>query len=348
MHAAIVAHPLARPRHGSNPAGISRTPVEFHAATAESQKRMGIALRRPPGAALEPGLQGERHEGQFDCPCPRHADVRRRHCGDRRAPERQGSRPGNAIVLETAVPKGFGDWTELPDQPTQVVNPQTKELLDSLYSQILTRTYVHKDGYRIMLSMAYGDDQRGGLQAHRPEVCYPAQGFKVVSIADGPLATDFGAIEVRRLTTTLESARRAGDLLADRRRPGDQNKFDKRMAEIRLGLHRPDSRRAAVSGLVDRRRLGPGVRYAATVRGRHDVGGAGGNAAQAERPGPPARRRTRADHGAARRVPAARRGAAAARAAHRGRRSRPARPASAPCRRCRAGSPARPRRRGDR
>ncbi len=143
---------------------------------------------------------------------------------------------GNAIVLETAVPKGFGDWRELPDQKGQVVNPQTKELLDKLYSQVLTRTYVNKQGYRIMLSMAYGDDQRGGLQAHRPEICYPAQGFKLGKVEDGALPTSFGSIEVRRLTTVL----------GQREEPvtywltvGDQvikNKFEKRMAEIRLGL----------------------------------------------------------------------------------------------------------------
>ena len=84
---------------------------------------------------------------------------------------------GHAISLEAIVPGHFGDWGELPDQSAQIVNPQTKELLDKIYSQVLTRAYVNKEGYRIMLSMAYGDDQRGGLQAHRPEVCYPAQGF---------------------------------------------------------------------------------------------------------------------------------------------------------------------------
>jgi EpsI family protein len=143
---------------------------------------------------------------------------------------------GNAIVLETAVPRGFGEWTELVDQKAQVVNPQTEALIKTLYSQVLSRTYVNKEGYRIMLSMAYGDDQRGGLQAHRPEVCYPAQGFKLGRTEDGSLATSFGAIEVRRLTTTL----------GPRDEPvtywltvGDQvikNTFDKRIAEIRLGL----------------------------------------------------------------------------------------------------------------
>ena len=118
----------------------------------------------------------------------------RRLGGEHRHSQQGAASPGLGIQLEPTVPQSFGDWTELPDQPAQVVNPQTKELLDTLYSQILTRTYVNKDGYRIMLSMAYGDDQRGGLQAHRPEVCYPAQGFKVASRpgrrpADAPSAT---------------------------------------------------------------------------------------------------------------------------------------------------------------
>jgi EpsI family protein len=151
-------------------------------------------------------------------------------------PSARAADRGNAIVLETAVPRGFGEWTELPDQKAQVVNPQTQELLDKIYSQVLSRTYVNKQGYRIMLSMAYGDDQRGGLQAHRPEVCYPAQGFKLGLSEDGSLATGFGTIDVRRLTTSL----------GPRDEPvtywltvGDQvikNRFDKRMAEIRLGL----------------------------------------------------------------------------------------------------------------
>jgi EpsI family protein len=143
---------------------------------------------------------------------------------------------GMSIKLEEAVPARFGDWVMLTGQPTQVVNPQTQALLDSLYSQILTRTYVHKDGYRIMLSMAYGDDQRGGLQAHRPEVCYPAQGFKVGNIVDGALATPYGAIEVRRLTTTFGARNEPVTYWLT---VGDQvikNAFDKRMAEIRLAL----------------------------------------------------------------------------------------------------------------
>lgn len=142
---------------------------------------------------------------------------------------------GNAIVLETAVPKGFANWRVLPDQ-SGVVNPQTKELLDKLYSQVLTRTYVNTEGYRIMLSMAYGDDQRGGLQAHRPEVCYPAQGFKLGKVEDGVLATSYGKIDVRRLTTTYGARNEPVTYWLT---VGDEvirSPLDKRISQIRLGL----------------------------------------------------------------------------------------------------------------
>ena len=151
-------------------------------------------------------------------------------------PSTKAADKGQAISLETMVPKEFGDWRELPDQGAQVVNPQTRELLDKLYSQLLTRTYVNKQGYHVMLSLAYGDDQRGGLQAHRPEVCYPAQGFRLGKVADGSLATAYGNIDVRRLSTHL----------GERNEPvtywltvGDQviqTALEKRFAEIRLGL----------------------------------------------------------------------------------------------------------------
>ena len=141
-----------------------------------------------------------------------------------------------SFKLESIVPTQFGEWTYVKDQTVQVVNPQTQELLDSLYSQLLNRTYVNKDGYRIMLSLAYGDDQRGGLQAHRPEVCYPAQGFKLGSVQDGPLPTAYGNIDARRLTTNIGARNEPVTYWLT---TGDQvikSTLEKRIAQIRLGL----------------------------------------------------------------------------------------------------------------
>ncbi len=119
------------------------------------------------------------------------------------------ARPGAKLAQERAhvslaamVPMQFGDWREEPLAYTPVVDPATQNMLDKLYAEVLTRTYVNRAGYHIMLSLAYGSDQRGELQAHKPEVCYPAQGFILTRNDPGQLATAFGDIPVRRLFGT--------------------------------------------------------------------------------------------------------------------------------------------------
>lgn len=151
-------------------------------------------------------------------------------------PSAKASDRGQSISLAQVVPEQFGNWAELHEQSAQVVNPQTKELLDKLYSQTLARTYVNNQGYRIMLSMAYGDDQRGELQAHKPEVCYPAQGFTLHSNELGQLPTPFGSIEVRRLSTSMGQRAEPVTYWFTVGNQVVQSRLQKRLAEIRLGL----------------------------------------------------------------------------------------------------------------
>lgn len=111
------------------------------------------------------------------------------------------------LDLEAAVPTAFDGWTLEPQRFASIVNPQTQELLNTLYSQVLSRTYVHKDGYRIMLAVAYGGDQRDSLQVHFPEVCYAAQGFAIRDQRTEELLLGSGSIAVRRMHTSLGNSR---------------------------------------------------------------------------------------------------------------------------------------------
>jgi EpsI family protein len=142
----------------------------------------------------------------------------------------------SAISLETMIPKDFGDWKEEPQRNLQVVNPQTQALLDKLYSQILARVYINKDGYRVMLSLAYGSDQRGALQAHKPEVCYPAQGFTLHSSKNSPLNTPFGEIPAQRLHTSLGPRQEPVTYWFTVGDTAVQSKLQKRLIDIRYGL----------------------------------------------------------------------------------------------------------------
>lgn len=108
------------------------------------------------------------------------------------------------IQLEKSVPLQIGPWEVQKYQAATVVNPEIDELLGKLYSEILTRTYVHRDtGYRIMLSVAYGGDQSDSLSLHYPDVCYPAQGFQLKGRRDVLLTTQQGTIPVRQLHTQM-------------------------------------------------------------------------------------------------------------------------------------------------
>lgn len=109
--------------------------------------------------------------------------------------------------LEALIPPRFGDWQVDTSAVGGVVNPQQEELLKQLYSQILTRTYVNAQGQRVMLSIAYGNDQRDGMQLHYPEICYPAQGFRLASNVKADLNLAGRRIPARRLETVLANQR---------------------------------------------------------------------------------------------------------------------------------------------
>jgi EpsI family protein len=143
-----------------------------------------------------------------------------------------------AFKLDNAIPAHFGEWSEVRQEVQQVVNPQTQELLDKLYSQLLTRVYRNREGERVMLSMAYGGDQRGKLQAHLPEVCYPAQGFELRNKVQQDLQTSFGSIPVTRLETRLGQRHEPVSYwftLGDKTLRSS-SRWEKRWVEIRFGL----------------------------------------------------------------------------------------------------------------
>jgi hypothetical protein len=107
------------------------------------------------------------------------------------------------IVLASAIPERFGDWEVDRSQVAAVVNPTTVAELNKIYAETLSRTYVNRSGARIMLSIAYGNDQRDNLAVHFPEGCYGGQGFAVDRTVQGVLPTAAGNIPVSRTEARL-------------------------------------------------------------------------------------------------------------------------------------------------
>ena len=110
---------------------------------------------------------------------------------------------GPRIDLETLIPQTFGDWKIDETITPLIANPEQEALINKIYNQTLTRTYVNSRNERIMLSIAYGGDQSDSMAVHKPEVCYPAQGFQILKTPTvGTFETDAGSIPVKRLVAT--------------------------------------------------------------------------------------------------------------------------------------------------
>lgn len=106
------------------------------------------------------------------------------------------------FTLATEIPSQFGDWrldnsiVPLPPSPDQ------QAVLNEIYDQILSRTYINSRGDRIMLSITYGSKQNQQLRAHRQEVCYSAQGFKISGLEHLDLQVAGGMLPATRMVAT--------------------------------------------------------------------------------------------------------------------------------------------------
>jgi len=109
-----------------------------------------------------------------------------------------------AIKLDQQVPRGFGDWVEDTSMVPVLPDPTLQASLDALYSQVLARTYVNRDGQRVMLAIAYGSDQSSeATSVHRPEFCYSAQGFRVRGAGIATVDSQGGPLRVQRLVAQI-------------------------------------------------------------------------------------------------------------------------------------------------
>jgi len=87
--------------------------------------------------------------------------------------------------LDELVPKSIGYWNFVA--ASGLVVPPNDQLLQALYSQLLTRVYWDGVSPPVMLLVAQNGSQTGFLQVHRPEACYTASGYQISAVTPHPI-----------------------------------------------------------------------------------------------------------------------------------------------------------------
>lgn len=139
------------------------------------------------------------------------------------------------IELVKVMPESFGEWKKLSGL-TGMVAPDQQKMLDELYTQVFEGVYKHANGDVVMLSIAFGEEQRNRMQVHFPEVCYPAQGFNIEGGSQQVITIHGNQINVKHLHTAKNNRYedvtywvRIGDEIVSSR-------TDQKIASIKYGL----------------------------------------------------------------------------------------------------------------
>lgn len=80
------------------------------------------------------------------------------------------------------LPAKVGRWQLQAVSFEQISASSDNLSAEQPYDEVTSRTYADAKGESIMVTLAYGRNQRQEIKIHRPELCYPAQGFQVKSL----------------------------------------------------------------------------------------------------------------------------------------------------------------------
>ncbi len=156
--------------------------------------------------------------------------------------------------LDMLFPESFGDWRVDPNIIPVEPPAELRKTIEESYDQTLSRTYINSRGYHVMLSVAYGGRRNQGMDIHRPEICYPAQGFAVRrDTREVPLDVGDGALPVKRLVAGSGARNEPISYWLVIGRSVASFGFGHRLALMKYGLtgHVPDGMLVRVSSIDD-------------------------------------------------------------------------------------------------
>jgi EpsI family protein len=118
--------------------------------------------------------------------------------------------------LGAAVPTEFSNWRAANSTLQQVglfaTDENGRNPMQTVYDDSFLRSYESNDGTQMMVAVAYDRVQREEDRVHRPEICYIAQGFHILS--DEPVTFHLDAAGNREIEGRRMLAQKSGRLEA--------------------------------------------------------------------------------------------------------------------------------------
>lgn len=94
-------------------------------------------------------------------------------------------------TLARGIPERVEGWEQIPQRfvmaDLTVAANDGVRTNDNPYDEVVSRQYADRSGQIVMLAVAYAAEQRQEVKIHRPDLCYPSQGFKQLSWEQRPL-----------------------------------------------------------------------------------------------------------------------------------------------------------------
>lgn len=148
-----------------------------------------------------------------------------------------------AGTLAQGIPSQFGSWTEIAST-LQVANltvaQDGERTNETPYDEVVSRIYRDRGKSTVMLAIAYAAVQQQEVKIHRPDLCYPSQGFRVLSVTNTPLPNVAGKAAPINVVHMLSSRDQRVEAVVYWLRTGanyGQRMWDGRLEIFTQGLH---------------------------------------------------------------------------------------------------------------
>lgn len=83
--------------------------------------------------------------------------------------------------FETTIPNKLPNWQNITPKYIDIKDISENSLVNKVYNQTLDKVFTNANNQIVVLTLGYGLNQTDEHRVHKPDTCYPAQGYNIES-----------------------------------------------------------------------------------------------------------------------------------------------------------------------